>query len=76
MAANFLESSLCVRDLELKRCLYISTFYSGKMPCCVHILCDVQVNTCIQILEPLVVVLQSLTSLAISKYSFKGMDVC
>jgi hypothetical protein len=57
-------------------CVYISTFDSGKIPCCVHTLCDVQVNTYIQILEPLFVVLQSLTSLTISKWSFKVQDIC
>ena len=68
MAVNFLESSLCVGERRAETCcLYISTFDSGKFPCCVHILCDVQVNTYIQILETLVAVLQSLISLTISK---------
>jgi hypothetical protein len=70
MAADFLESSLCVGVRRAETCcvhVYISMFDSGKSPCCVHVLCDVQVNTYVQILEPLVAVLQSLTSLTISK---------
>lgn len=68
MVANFLESSLCVVERRAETCcVYISTFDSGKFPRQVHILCDVQVNTYIQILEPFVVELQSPTSLTISK---------